>query len=70
MKRGEAFRFANQNSEFDKYYFDKYGVMKIEYSKHGEMLHVGPSSVSLNWLLSLNPKKDIFKVEENNNDKT
>lgn len=46
LKIGEKFRFTNQKSKTDYYYFDSTALMKSEKG------NVQPSNVSLNWLLS------------------
>ena len=60
LKKGEQFRFVNQSSPYNTYYFTDDAVMK----------HFGrwkgsddvKSSVSLNWLLD--DKCEIIKVED------
>ena len=60
LKKGEHFRFVNQSSPYNSYYFTGDGVMK----------HFGRwkgtddvrSSVSLNWLLD--DECEIVKVED------
>lgn len=64
LKLGERFRFTNQKSKYDKYYFDRNRLVKLLYCD-SDLPHLNmDSSVSLNWLLALDPKKDICKVEE------
>lgn len=46
LKKGEWFRFANQNSPADVYYFTDHGVVKLVHGRNAR-----PSRVSLNWLL-------------------
>ena len=58
LKQNELFRFDNQKSKKDEYYFDSKRLMKIEYKKDHVDLH--ESSVSLNWLL--NDSCKIHKV--------
>ena len=48
LKKHQQFRFANQKSRTDSYYFGKDRIYKIEGCKIVE------SSVSLNWLLDKN----------------
>jgi hypothetical protein len=55
LKKYECFRFSNQKSGFDKYYFDETSCMKIVPIDGVER----PSNVSLNWLLS-----DECKIEK------
>lgn len=45
VKKYEEFRFNNQKSDVDTYFFTDTQLLKIEKSK------VRPSGVSLNWLL-------------------
>lgn len=45
VKKYEEFRFNNQKSQFDTYFFTDTQLLKVEKSK------VRSSSVSLNWLL-------------------
>jgi hypothetical protein len=63
LKKGQRFRFDNQKSKFDEYYFTDTELMKFEpkfvpYNdakreiEQGENSHYRPSSVSLNWLLN------------------
>ena len=62
LKKFEEFRFDNQKSKKDSYYFDKHSIMKIEHRQ--DDVYVRESSVSLNWLLS-----DYCKIhvsDENN----
>lgn len=53
LDEGELFRFAEQKSSSDYYYFTKDAVMKCHNGKHDK------SSVSLNWLLD-----DECKIKE------
>lgn len=55
LKIYEKFQFENQLSKNDYYYFDKYNLMKKEYSpiKNGYKTSK-KSSCSLNWLLNKN----------------
>lgn len=50
LKRGEYFKFANQKSETNMYYFTRTNVMKVVHGK--KRVFEYPSSVSLNHLLS------------------
>ena len=47
LKNGEAFRFAEQRSKENYYFFDKDRIMKVDRDNE----HIRPSSVKLNWLL-------------------
>ena len=58
LKKGERFRFANQVSKNDYYYFSDDAVMKHNYSLPFDY----KSSVSLNWLL--NDECKIERVED------
>lgn len=46
LKKYEEFRFNNQNSQFDTYFFTDTQLLKVEKGK------VRPSNASLNWLLN------------------
>ena len=59
LKKGEHFRFANQSSPYNSYYFTDDAVMKHFGRWKGEDVK---SSVSLNWLLD--DECEIVKVEE------
>ena len=59
LKKGEHFRFANQSSPYDTYYFTDDAVMKHLSWWTGEDRR---SSVSLNWLLD--DECEIVKVED------
>ena len=48
VKKFDGFRFSNQRSDVDYYYFTKTGLYKVDYGT-GEII---PSRVSLNWLMS------------------
>ena len=60
LKKGECFRFDNQRSRDDMYYFSNICIWKIEHDKYG-MATTRRSSVSLNWLL--NSQCKIEKVK-------
>lgn len=61
LKKYELFRFANQKSEENVYYFNNSTLMKASpMGKHGWFRR--PSSVSLNHLLS--DECEIVRVEE------
>lgn len=62
LKRNEHFRFANQASEKDYYYFARTYLVKMRWSNYWEKYITGPSNCSLNWLLDENCQ--IVKVEE------
>ena len=49
LKRNERFRFDNQRSKKDYYYFTATRLVKIEYE--GDLCHSIPAHVSINWLL-------------------
>lgn len=49
LKKGQEFRFVNQKSDTDTYYFDSDCLMKREVD--GCSVGHIPSNVSLNWLL-------------------
>lgn len=51
LAKYEEFRFNNQRSKRDKYYFDSTHLMKIEYAGK-EDFNICESNVSLNWLLN------------------
>ena len=51
LKPHETFRFRNQNSLFDYYYFTKNQLLKVEFDDMGHFIGVVRSGVSLNWLL-------------------
>lgn len=55
VKKFEAFRFTNQKSTHDWYYFGNYSLVKCEYNNdlNGDFK---PAGVSLNWLLDDNCK--------------
>ena len=59
LKKGEHFRFANQASRYDTYYFTDDAVMKHFIRLKGDDIK---SSVSLNWLLD--DECEIVKVED------
>lgn len=73
LKKGERFRFDNQKSKFDEYFFTDTELMKFEPKfvpyrndakweiEQGVNAHYRPSSVSLNWLL--NDECKITKCE-------
>lgn len=67
LKLNETFRFANQKSPNDYYFFDKSGLQKMEYVRrdafypHGRKLR--PANVSLNWLL--NEHCRIVRIKKN-----
>jgi hypothetical protein len=60
LKKGEHFRFSNQASKHNTYYFTEDAVMKS--CPCGDFNHVYKSSVSLNWLLD--DGCEIQRVEE------
>lgn len=56
LKSHEKFRFINQKSKTDYYYFDSTALIKVE------KYHAQPSNVSLNWLL--NDYCSVVRVDE------
>ena len=67
LKRGECFRFANQASDKDYYYFAPCYLVKVRWSHYWKKYISGPSSCSLNWILDENcviKKVDISEGEE------
>lgn len=46
----EEFQFTNQKSEYDRYWFGKYNLWKVEFTD--EDYYMDLAHVSLNWLLS------------------
>lgn len=60
LKKYELFQFTNQKSKYEKYYFTKTCLRKIEYDKY-DMPYTTYSNVSLNWLL--NSQCKIKKVK-------
>ena len=59
LKKGEHFRFTNQSSPYNTYYFTEDAVMKHLSWWTGEDRR---SNVSLNWLLD--DECEIMKVED------
>ena len=53
VKKFEAFRFTNQKSDIDFYYFDNEYLVKCEFNGDLDSIFK-PSGVSLNWLLDDN----------------
>lgn len=62
LKRFEKFKFSNQKSYNEYYWFTDTHVMKKAYIHWSEDFIDEPSSVSLNWLLNDNCK--IERVDE------
>lgn len=62
LKTFEPFRFTNQNSKQDYYYFTKDKLMKAEYFNGLKKPIKRESNVSLNWLL--NNRCKIRRVED------
>ena len=60
LKKGEHFRFVNQSSPYNTYYFTDDAVMK--HFSHGKGSDDVKSSVSLNWLLD--DECEIVKAED------
>lgn len=50
LKKFQWFRFVNQKSNDDVYYFTSTKILKIEKDSNG-LVRIRDSSVSLNWLL-------------------
>lgn len=50
LKKHEKFRFANQNSQSDYYYFSNDRLMKRQFDKDGRGF-LKESKVKLNWIL-------------------
>lgn len=61
VKKGEYFQFDNQKSKYDKYYFTKHSLMKLEYNGAGIAYLTRYANVSLMWLLD--PECKIKKVD-------
>ena len=51
LKPYETFRFRNQSSIFNYYYFTKHRLLKVQFDDMGHFTGVVRSRVSLNWLL-------------------
>lgn len=51
LKVGEPFRFTNQRSKLDYYYFTKKRLVKAEYQKGQDKPFKRTSNVSFNWLI-------------------
>lgn len=51
LRKYEKFRFINQKSKDNYYYFNNYGLMKVEYRKKGVVIR-RPSNVKFNFLIS------------------
>lgn len=69
LKKYQDFRFDNQKSKKDSYYFNDCALMKIEH-EHDD-IYIRESSVSLNWLLSdyckihtLDDNPNIFNLKK------
>lgn len=52
LRLGEEFRFINQKSGYDTYYFEKDRLMKITRTSRDHIYCRAPANVSLNWLLN------------------
>ena len=52
--KGDKFRFANQRSKEDYYYFTDTGLMKAEYIDDFKCPNIRPANVALNWLIDDN----------------
>lgn len=57
VKKYENFRFVNQRSKVNYYYFDDNGIQKVD-AEHTIIKH---SNVKFNWILS--DKCEIVKAE-------
>ena len=62
LKKGEHFRFANQASRYNTYYFTDDAIMKDTHKFDADLFPTYKSSVSLNWLLD--DECEIVKVED------
>ena len=62
LKREEEFRFANQKSEYDYYFFSKNDLLKVCFIPYDEKWHIEQSTCSLNWLLDDNC--NIIKLKQ------
>lgn len=62
LKKYQDFRFDNQKSKTDSYYFDSYNLIKMECYKGN--FNLRKSSVSLNWLLNDNCRIHKIKRED------
>ena len=62
LKKCEDFRFNNQKSKTDIYYFSTTSLMKTEFKKDEVDIH--ESNVSLNWLLDERCKIHKVPTEE------
>lgn len=64
LKLNEPFKFANQNSRYDFYWFTPYALLKYEYREDvvgfGLIGSTDKAHVSLNWLLD--DECEIIKV--------
>lgn len=63
LKKWQKFRFENQRSRNDYYYFGNKKLIKVQYcNKHIKHPLRIPSDVSLNWLLD--KKCKIIKIDK------
>ena len=62
LKKRECFRFNNQKSKTDVYFFSSTSLMKIVFKKDEVDIH--KSNVSLNWLLDERCKIHKVPMEE------
>ena len=60
LSKFEAFRFANQNSDHDYYYFTSDCILKYTASTQ----NTRKSNVSINWLLDPNCKIEILDADD------
>ena len=61
IRKWQKFRFENQKSKRDYYYFNNKNIIKVQYyNKYTKSSLRIPSNVSLNWLLNKKCKIIIF----------
>ena len=61
LKRWQCFKFTNQKSAVNKYYFNENKLMRIGYVDNNRTRFYHPSNVSLTWML-FSPKCKIIKI--------
>ena len=63
VKKYDKFQFANQRSDYDKYWFDDFGFQKTEFTNTttGYCAVIRPANVSLMFLIS--DECEIKKVD-------
>lgn len=52
LKKGERFQFANQKSEYDRYYFTATNILKENWSFRKGCYYTTLSNIKLNYILS------------------